>query len=147
MDDLRLRFFAPLREFSHAFIARLTQLDYARAMALVAINPADSEMLGVVHLHADPNYEKGEYAILVRSDTKGRGLGWRLMHTMIEYAQWLGLREVEGQVLSHNKTMLTMCKELGFAISSVPEDPGVSLVRLRLGEISGAYQQVPSTRS
>jgi acetyltransferase len=147
MDDLRLRFFAPLREFSHAFIARFTQLDYARAMALVAIDPADREMLGVVHLHTDPNYEKGEYAVLVRSDIKGRGLGWQLMHIMIEYAQGLGLREVEGQVLSHNKTMLTMCKELGFAISSVPEDPGVSLVRLRLDGTSGAYQQVSSIRS
>jgi acetyltransferase len=143
MDDLRLRFFAPIREFSHAFITRLTQLDYARAMALVAIDPADSEMLGVVHLHADPNYENGEYAILVRSDTKGRGLGWQLMHTIIQYAQSLGLREIEGQVLSHNKTMLTMCAELGFAISSAREDPGVSLVRLRLEGTSGAYEQVP----
>jgi hypothetical protein len=71
----RLRFFAPVREFSHTFIARLTQLDYARAIALVAISELNGEMLGVVWLHADPNYEKGEYAILVRSDIKGRGLG------------------------------------------------------------------------
>jgi acetyltransferase len=147
MDDLRLRFFAPIREFSHTFITRLTQLDYARAMALVAIDPADSEMLGVVHLHADPNYEKGEYAILIRSDTKGRGLGWQLMHTMVQYAQWLGLREIEGQVLSHNKTMLTMCAEFGFAISAAPEDPGVSLVRLRLDQTSRAYEPVPSVGS
>ena len=132
MDDLRLRFFAPVREFSHTFIARLTQLDYARAMALAAINPTDGDMLGVVHILADPNYDKGEYAVLVRSDIKGRGLGWHLMHTMIQYARWLGLREIEGQVLSHNKTMLTMCAELGFTVSSVREDPGVSLVRLRL---------------
>jgi acetyltransferase len=132
MDDLRLRFFAPVREFSHTFIARLTQLDYARAMALAAINPIDGDMLGVVHILADPNYDKGEYAVLVRSDIKGRGLGWHLMHTMIQYARWLGLREIEGQVLSHNKTMLTMCAELGFTVSSVREDPGVSLVRLRL---------------
>ena len=72
-EDLRLRFFALVREFSHTFIARLTQLDYARAIALVAISELNGEMLGVVWLHADPNYEKGEYAILVRSDIKGRG--------------------------------------------------------------------------
>jgi acetyltransferase len=136
MDDLRLRFFAPVREFSHTFIARLTQLDYARAMALVAISPTAGDMLGVVHLHADPNYDKGEYAVVVRSDIKGRGLGWQLMHTMIQYAQWLGLREVEGEVLNHNKIMLTMCEQLGFAISSVREDPGVSHVRLRLERTS-----------
>jgi len=145
MDDLRLRFFAAVREFSHAFIARLTQLDYARAMALVAIAPANGDMLGVVHIHADPNYENGEYAILVRSDIKGRGLGWQLMHAMIQYAQWLGLREIEGEVLNHNKIMLNMCEELGFAISSVPGNPGVSYVRLRLERISGADEHVPSS--
>jgi acetyltransferase len=144
MDDLRLRFFAAVREFSHTFVARLTQLDYARAMALVAITPADGDMLGVIHIHADPNYEKGEYAILVRSDIKGRGLGWQLMHTMIQYAQWLGLREIEGEVLNHNKIMLNMCDELGFAISSVPENPGVSRVRLRLERRSGADEHVLS---
>ena len=144
MDDLRLRFFAAVREFSHAFIARLTQLDYARAMALVAIAPANGDMLGVVHIHADPNYEKGEYAILVRSDIKGRGLGWQLMHAMIQYAQWLGLREIEGEVLNHNKIMLNMCEELGFAIRSIPGNPGVSHVRLRLKRISGADEHVPS---
>jgi acetyltransferase len=144
MDDLRLRFFAPIREFSHIFIARLTQLDYARAMALIAINPANGDMLGVVHIHADPNYEKGEYAILVRSDIKGQGLGWQLMHTMIQYAQWLGLREVEGEVLNHNTGMLTMCEELGFTITSAREDPGVSHVKLRLERTSLADEHVPS---
>ena len=96
-EDLRLRFFALVRELSHTFIARLTQLDYARAIALVAISELIGEMLGVVWLHADPNYEKGEYAILVRSDIKGRGLGWQLTQTVIQYARWLGLQEIEGQ--------------------------------------------------
>jgi acetyltransferase len=50
---LRLRFFAPVRDLSHRFIARLTQIDYARAIALVAIDPSSGEMLGVVQLHAD----------------------------------------------------------------------------------------------
>jgi acetyltransferase len=145
MDDLRLRFFAPVREFSHTFIARLTQLDYARAIALAAISPVDGDMLGVVHIIADANYDKGEYAVLVRSDIKGRGLGWHLMHTMIQYARWLRLREIEGQVLSHNKPMLSMCGELGFTISSVREDPGVSLVRLRLDGASATGKHIRST--
>ena len=56
-EDLRLRFFAPVKEFSHAFIARLTQIDYARAMAFLAIDEATGEMLGVVRLHADTDYD------------------------------------------------------------------------------------------
>jgi len=129
-EDLRLRFFAPVREFSHEFIARLTQLDYARAIALLAVDPANGEMLGAVRLHADANFDRGEYAILVRSDLKGHGLGWRLMQIMIEYARWLGLKTIEGRVLRENTTMLGMCRDLGFAIEQDPEDRDVCIVKL-----------------
>ena len=101
-QDLRLRFFAPVKEFGHRFIARLTQIDYARAMAFVAIEEATGNMLGVIRLHADANYDSGEYAVLVRSDLKGRGLGYLLMQMIIEYARAEGLKTIEGQVLSEN---------------------------------------------
>ena len=129
-EDLRLRFFQTIRHFSHEFIAQLTQLDYARSIALVAIDPDDGEMLGAVRLHADANYDHGEYGILVRSDLKGQGLGWRLMQTIIEYARWLGLRSIEGEVLQENRTMLDMCRRLGFTTTTNPDDPTVVTVSL-----------------
>src|SRR5690606_20288164 len=81
-EDLRLRFFRAVRDFSHDFIARLVQLDYARSMALVAVDEESGEMLGAVRLLADPDFHRGEYGIMVRSDLKGAGLGWRLMQEM-----------------------------------------------------------------
>ncbi|HEY5804168.1 MAG TPA: bifunctional acetate--CoA ligase family protein/GNAT family N-acetyltransferase [Lysobacter sp.] len=129
-EDLRLRFFQTIRHFSHEFIAQLTQLDYARSIALVAIDPDDGQMLGAVRLHADANYDHGEYGILVRSDLKGQGLGWRLMQTIIEYARWLGLRSIEGEVLQENRTMLDMCRRLGFSTTANPDDPTVVTVSL-----------------
>lgn len=129
-EDLRLRFFQSVRHFSHEFIARLTQLDYARSIALVAIHPQTHEMLGAVRLHADANYEKGEYGILVRSDLKGHGIGWKLMQNMIEYARWLGLKVIEGQVLRENRTMLAMCESLGFTVKLDPDDPTLMNVNL-----------------
>jgi acetyltransferase len=129
-QDLRLRFFAPIKEFSHAFVARFTQLDYARAMAFIAIDAATGAMLGVVRLHANADYDAAEYAILVRSDLKGRGLGWLLMQTMIDYASAEGLQVVEGQVLQDNTTMLAMCRQLGFEIGSDPQDPDLYVVKL-----------------
>jgi acetyltransferase len=132
-DDLRLRFFAPIKEFSHAFIARMTQLDYARAMAFVALEQATGDLLGVGRLHANADYDNAEYAVLVRSDIKGQGLGWLLMQTILEYAHSEGLLRIEGQVLNENTTMLTMCRELGFTISPDPHDPGSCIVRLELG--------------
>lgn len=129
-EDLRLRFFQAVREFSHEFIARLTQLDYARSMAMAAIDPDTGRMLGAVRLVSDANYDRGEYGIMVRSDLKGAGLGWRLMQIMIEVAGWLGLQVIEGQVLRENTTMLAMCRQLGFDVAPDPEDATVMQVTL-----------------
>jgi acetyltransferase len=131
-QDLRLRFFAPVKEFSHEFIARLTQLDYARAMALVAFDEAGKELVGVVRFHSDSIYENGEYAILLRSELKGRGLGWALMQLIIEYAKSEGLKRLSGQVLQENSVMLNMCRELGFALKSDPADRTICDVTLDL---------------
>lgn len=130
-EDLRLRFFAPLKSFSHAFLARLTQLDYARAMAFAAVDETGA-ILGVVRLHADPDHRTGEYAILVRSDLKGQGLGWALMELIIEYARADGLRTIAGEVLRENRTMIAMCEALGFTVRAQPEDHSIVDVTLDL---------------
>jgi acetyltransferase len=130
--DLRLRFFAPMKEFTHEFIARLTQLDYARAMAFVAFDEATNEMVGVVRIHSDSMYETGEYAILLRSDLKGRGLGWALMQLIIEYAKSEGLKTIYGDVLKENTVMLEMCRQLGFEVKGDPVEHDICDVKLVL---------------
>lgn len=130
--DLRLRFFALMKEFSHEFIARLTQLDYARAMAFVAFDEITNELLGVVRVHSDSIYQSGEYAILLRSDLKGRGLGWALMQMIIEYARSEGLKAISGDVLTENTVMLAMCRSLGFEAKSDPTEHDICNVRLTL---------------
>jgi acetyltransferase len=132
-QDLRLRFFAPIKEFTHEFIARLTQLDYARAMAFVAFDEATNELVGVVRIHSDSIYENGEYAILLKSDLKGRGLGWALMQLIIEYAKLEGLKRISGEVLQENAVMLNMCRDLGFAVKSDAAEPTLCDVTLELG--------------
>jgi acetyltransferase len=129
-EDLRLRFFAPVKDFSHTFIARFTQIDYARAMAFVAIDKANGEMLGVGRLHILSHSDTAEYAVLVRSDLKGRGLGWMLMEMLIEYARAEGISALQGEVLAENATMLRMCAELGFDIAQSPTDSNIRLVKL-----------------
>jgi RimJ/RimL family protein N-acetyltransferase len=131
-EDLRLRFFDSIKEFSHQFIASLTQLDFARAMAFVAIDEASRETLGVVRLHTDSIRKTGEYAILLRSELKGRGLGWALMQLIIEYAKFEGFSRIDGQILQENSVMLKMCRELGFTIKTDAEDRGLCDVMLML---------------
>ena len=115
-------------------IAQLTRLDYARAMAFIAIDEATGDMLGVVRLHLDPDRQAGEYAVIVRSALKGHGLGWLLMQRMIAYAQAIGLKNVHGQVLAENTTMLRMCADLGFHISDDLGARGIKVVTLTLGD-------------
>jgi acetyltransferase len=136
-EDLRLRFFHSVKEFSHQFVGRLTQLDYARAMAFVALDPVSKEVIGVVRLHSDSRHETAEYAILLRSELKGKGLGWALMQLLIEYARAEGLKSLYGEVLNENTTMLAMCRELGFKVTNDREEPRLSAVSFDLKAAGG----------
>jgi acetyltransferase len=129
-EDHRLRFFGAGPQLSHGFLARLTQIDYAREMAFVAVAQETGALLGVARFIADPDYTRGEYAILVRSHLKGRGLGWRLMQFLIDYARSEGLKELYGSVLADNTTMLQMCRQLGFSVE--PERGDATLRRVVL---------------
>ncbi|SFH82324.1 bifunctional acetate--CoA ligase family protein/GNAT family N-acetyltransferase [Modicisalibacter xianhensis] len=116
-EDLRLRFFAAIKSFDHAFAARLSQIDYDREMALVAFAPGGQEICGVVRLIADPDKDSAEYAVMVRSDIKHTGLGYRLMSEILAYAREAGIRRVFADVLAENEPMLKMARELGFFVS------------------------------
>lgn len=121
-EDLRFRFFRVTNRFNHEFLAGFTQIDYDREMALIATRQgADGqpETLGVVRAVSDANNEQAEFAILVRTDFKGRGLGEALMHRIIDYQTRRGTVLLYGEVLIHNHAMLGLCKALGFRI-----DPG-----------------------
>lgn len=137
-NDLRLRFFSPQKHMSRKFLARLTQIDYGREIAFVALTPSEEEMLGVARFFADPDYRKAEYAVMTRSDLKGHGLGWQLMRQLIDYAKAEGLERLYGSVLSENVTMLRMCRQLGFNTRHDPEDPSIFKVELPLNQSSGA---------
>jgi acetyltransferase len=128
--DLRLRFFAPVRGLTHAVAARLSQLDYDRELALLA--QSDGMALGVAHFFADPDKQRAEYAIAVRSDWKGRGVGYLLMTRLIDIARRRGIGELVGEVLSENAPMLRMCRELDFTIATERTDPSVMQVRKKL---------------
>jgi acetyltransferase len=101
--------------------ARLSQIDYDREMALIATGitggPSAGEMMGVARFVANPEFDKAEFAIMVRSDLKGQGIGFALMKELIGYARRRGLQTLYGEVLRENHTMLRLADELGFVRS------------------------------
>jgi acetyltransferase len=121
-----MRFFMTMRGLSQAMAARLSQIDYDREMALVA--ECGDDIVGVARFTADPDRRRAEYAIAVRTDWKGRGLGYELLGRIIAVAGSRGIGELFGDVLQENAAMLEMNREHGFALEPHPDDP--SLVRV-----------------
>ncbi len=132
-EDLRMRFLSPLRRLPRQLAARLTQIDYDREMAFVVFTDESySEIAAVGRLSEDPDRERAEYAILVRSDRQGVGLGYALMLHLIAYASAHGVGEIFGHVLRENTQMLELCEELGFRRERMEGEPGVVEVVLNL---------------
>lgn len=134
-EDIFLRFMNPMKVLPHSLAARLTQLDYDREMALGLFDPGGSggpRFCGGVRITADADNERAEFAILLRRDMTGLGLGPMMMRRILDYARKRGIREVYGEVLGENTPMLRLCKALGFSLKRMVEDPGVILATLRL---------------
>jgi acetyltransferase len=130
-EDIRMRFFTALRSLPEHLVKRLTQIDYDREMAFVLTAP-DGQGAGIVRLSCDPDFERAEYAVIVRSDLKGHGLGRALMERILSYAASRGVAEVFGEVLSENAAMRGLAQRLGFSERFVAGEPGVVEVSRRL---------------
>jgi acetyltransferase len=131
-EDIRLRFFTPWRELPPRQLARFSQIDYDREMAFALVSPHEQGFLGIVRLAADPDNIRAEFAVLVRSDLKGRGLGRMLMDHLISFARKRGIQTLFGEVLRENTVMLSLCRDLGFSIEALEGPPAVMRATLAL---------------
>jgi acetyltransferase len=134
-EDARFRFFVPLRRLEPQQLARMTQIDYDREMAFVLVGrtkASTDELLGIVHLAADPDNERAEFAVLVRTDLHRRGIGRLLMTWLIVYARSRGLAEIFGHVLRENVAMLGLCETTGMGTEPSPDEPQVMRANLFL---------------
>lgn len=132
-DDIRYRMFVRIRELQPSQLARFTQIDYDREMAFIATRPGadgEAETLAVGRVVADPDNVSAEFAVTVRSDLKGHGLGKILMRKLIDYCRSRGTREIVGEVLPQNSRMIGLVKKLGFTVT--PGEEGVRKLRLVL---------------
>jgi acetyltransferase len=131
-EDIRLRVFYSRRSIEHSELARLTQIDYAREMAFIAtrVGPdGGEETLGAVRATVDPDNQNAEFGVIVRSDIKASGLGYRLMSKMIGHLRDRGTQRLVGTVLRENAGMLELARSLGFQESASPSDPDDRNVR------------------
>jgi GNAT superfamily N-acetyltransferase len=111
-----MRVFHSKRHIAPSELARLTQIDYEREMAFIVTTAGHAEReetLGVIRTVTDPENVQAEFAIIVRSDLKGRGLGGVLFHKMIRYCRSRGTQTLVGDVLWKTDRCSFM-RQLGF---------------------------------
>jgi acetyltransferase len=135
-----MRFFSTRRELPRSELARLTQIDYAREMAFIAVRSlpgATAETLGVVRSVTDPDNVTAEFAIVVRSDLKAQGLGHMLLRKMIDYLSRRGTRRLVGDVLPDNESMRKLVRSQGFILDSAASDAHAMRFVLTLAPVEG----------
>lgn len=128
-EDLYYRYFSEINEFTHDDLANMTQIDYDREMAIVAVRQhnGSDEIIGVTRAISDADNIDAEFSVLVRSDLKGLGLGRRLLEKMIIYTRQHGLQQLNGITMPGNKGMVTLARKLGFAVEVQLEEGIVGL--------------------
>ena len=134
-EEIHLRFMYFIKTLGHAAAARFTQIDYDREMALVLARQDEdgvTEIYGIVRLVADPDNERAEFAIIIGSILTGMGLGSLLMRRIIDYARRQGIKEIYGDVLRENTTMLNLSRAFGFTVQMDLDDTSLMHVVLKL---------------
>jgi acetyltransferase len=132
------RFFGALKELHPEMLARFTQIDYDREIALVALdeeennNSKTDRMLGVARIIGDPDGKTGEFAVLVGDAWQGKGIGSSLLEKCLSIAEKQGFMEVHGIVLKENRNMLALGKKLGFEVKRGQDSGDMELI-IRFG--------------
>jgi acetyltransferase len=134
-----LRFMYGVGEPSQRMLAKLTQLDYDRELALLAlIGPGRGELTGVARYVADADRKNCEFAVVVADTHQRRGIGLLLMSTLIDAAREAGFERIYGDVLAGNEGMLGIAARLGFSATTHPADPSLYRVERALRQGSRA---------
>jgi acetyltransferase len=129
------RFMYRMGDISPMMLARFTQIDYDREMALVAVENEgtdDARLIGVARYVGNPDGQSCEFALTVADDVQKKGIGRQLMQMLMNIARDRGLTIMEGDVLAENRKMLRLCEKLGFRVARNPQDPEVVIVRRHL---------------
>ena len=124
--DKRARLFAPIPELTDQAARQFCTIDEEHELCLVLeAEDEPGEILGGGRLMGTPAGETAEFAVSLRSDLKGRGLGSVLLTTLLDVAPQMGFKTVWGSILADNRAMRALAEKLGFRIGRDPDDPRV----------------------
>lgn len=127
-DDLRFRFLSSISSVGEALAHQLAAVDHERTENLLAFDARDGQLAASAMLAADDRMDDAEVAIIVRSDLRGRGIGWAMLTHACDYAKARGFKQVHTVELSSNRSAITLEEELGFAAAPYADDMSLTLL-------------------
>lgn len=114
-EDLRLRFLHKVGVGNGRLCQQLVELDPSCDFAYLAFEPGSAIPIGVGRVHGNA-HGSAEFALLIRSDKQGHGLGRHLMELLFAKARERGLDTIHGLVLPENNRMLSLAASMGFEV-------------------------------
>lgn len=130
-DDMRFRFLSAVREVGPERLAEMTQVDHDRTEDFLALD--GTTVIASAMLAVSPDRERGEVAIAIREDLKGRGIGWTLLEHVARYAQARGIKTIESIESRENHAAINLEREMGFVSTACPDDPTLAILQRKLG--------------
>jgi acetyltransferase len=131
-EDLRYRFLSAVGKPGSAMAKTLIDVDHERTENLLAFDGRDGRLVATAMIAADDNMDDAEVAIMVRSDLKGRGVGWSMLAHSCEYAKERGYKQIHSVELADNRSAIALEREMGFVARPCPGDASLTMVSKKL---------------
>jgi len=136
-EDMRFRFLSGMKEVSHERLIDMTRADNGRTDNFLAFSQTGT-LIAVAMLASDKALKHGEVAISIRTDHKHLGASWELLAHIARCAEMQGLETIESIESRDNREAIDLERDMGFSVTTYPDDPKLVLVRRNLGRLSTA---------
>lgn len=131
-DDLRFRFLTGLKTVGTQRLEAMTHVDHRHTENFIALTEDESEIIASAMLACDPEFERGEVAISVRSDFKQHGIGWEMLTHVARHAEAIGVRTLESIEMRDNHSAIELERDMGFTATPFPGDASLLLLQRKL---------------
>lgn len=127
-DDLRFRFLSSLKAVAPALAHQLVDVDHTATENLLAFDSKDGNLAATAMIAADEQGNDAEVAVSVRSDLKGRGIGWAMLQHACDYAKARGFKQLHTVELSDNRSAMSLEQEMGFTGRPCPDEMSLTIL-------------------
>ena len=133
-QDLRFRFLSAMKSVGSDLAHDMVTIDHTQTENLLAFDAAGDQLVATAMIATPAGEDDAEVAVSVRSDLKGRGIGWEMLKCACDYARLRGFKKVHSVELSDNRGVIQLEKEMGFKARPYTDDMSLTLLTKDLSQ-------------